>query len=1437
MPLTERDPNISGRSSRASNMSAASKGLHMGNPPRSDGFPAGPGVMSMLKTSTELGDLGGLTFSSSRMPAGMPRPTQRRSGGQLSVSSAHSQSSRPGSSHQQWPPTSSSGQRQGSMTNTLNLSVGYHDLRGSSNMNLPGIPALLPAARLPVDGRSFSMTHTAHPPYALPSQRSYSSLRHHEPLQRPRSPYHYPTRLKRPCYRPSSPALSDMSGRRSQGAGPNARLRSGRNHQAMASGGHHLPYPQIRNRSDTAVHAMYAQEQGRHPLQQTRVRSASTLRVPQSAPASIYHSDESSDPPSSSPPTPKDGYSMEVCFSPTTTQVVVGGPGSKGGDSPVMPLYYDYSEHYVDKETGQRQPESPVPVGFVHRIKALLEEKSVPDLVAAHPAVTHDIVHELPGSEPVVVQPEPVELPASPVAKRLTREMVLAALTPSSERSSVQTIPLVKPVEETKPIQNSKAESSVDSESISDGGAACSSADGLGRKGSVISDATSDSLEAAPSRLAAEVISKIPTLTSTPEKASEEGTHGAKRESIIISSPMPGSFPSSDSVEDMSSVDKTPEAPTMTRLPRPQSEFTPSNNTGSSLYSQLSTPPTRARPSSESGTTTIAVTDFAVRFSMPLNSKNKSLADLPSVESVMASSPPALGGAAPVNEPQRHSDMVTDAAIRFSMPQPSGQRPLSNCSTVEPPSASLATTITLASSSPVIVSPLPPSKHNTSSVSDSPISPISSGMEIQNAARTSTTHLSWPGHTPLARSSVIVREPEFAMSSSQDNSTTDLRFSTFRYAAGQLPDLKEEPHEDSSIASSRPQSFRFPLPRSAQKQGSVDTAKLFKDSPGPSTFRQSSRALLDSRVIPSLNFSSMNLIEKLNAALETRGSRSLSFDATRSDSCHDLSAVLPERPTSAGEMRAKYRSFFASLDELDAGAEQPSQQPGVKEEIPEAQKADNTSAEVVPAKRPYSPDPALITELNRLSIPSVNNLTQRLSEILPSLKRFCAEVDGVHVENIEDDEEVERVLDDIHKLGQRPPLKDQHSTMRLRALPGKSNLVVVEDDVYEELTHQKEKEKDFVKAALGEEVTEATNDSKPVSSGTDGQKTLSVISAKTGENRKTSLTEPEAPCAAVIRPRSGSALIDHDDTALSSVKSNLAARASSRSLNSAVSRPWNNEASYPWDESKPPVNICLPAPVHHRDGGRGPSRLRLRLSSSDSAIDSDAGKNRRSTTNGADDTASTEDTSKHTSTVRGSKKSLLASLTGKPGLLSSGFDTAGHATSPLLEDSSVQTVDPGDRYPTTGLTPPSNFNLAEVRSFFSDDSERTHNQQAMGTFRKRLTGLKLKSRAKDAAAAGAGAPPRSPLPRAQSAMEARSIDDGSQDLGMGQMRGGAGGSVKSFDGAGGMSKMEFQARKVADRIRNLWFKTGELFRNMSTRRRREREMEQAEWEGSMYSGV
>ena len=55
------------------------------------------------------------------------------------------------------------------------------------------------------DQRTFSMSQTSLVSYSLSNHRSYGNLR-------PRSPFAYPTRLKRPGYRPSSPALTDFNG-------------------------------------------------------------------------------------------------------------------------------------------------------------------------------------------------------------------------------------------------------------------------------------------------------------------------------------------------------------------------------------------------------------------------------------------------------------------------------------------------------------------------------------------------------------------------------------------------------------------------------------------------------------------------------------------------------------------------------------------------------------------------------------------------------------------------------------------------------------------------------------------------------------------------------------------------------------------------------------------------------------------------------------------------------------------------------------------------------------------------------------------------------------------------------------------------------------------------------------------------------------------------
>ena len=99
MPLAERDPNISGRSSRASNFSNGSKkggqsqGLgqvrpnhhsHHGsaipiNSNNNNRLDLSTGVMGMLRTTMEIGDVGSLAISSGRSSGYHHQRPNRRS--------------------------------------------------------------------------------------------------------------------------------------------------------------------------------------------------------------------------------------------------------------------------------------------------------------------------------------------------------------------------------------------------------------------------------------------------------------------------------------------------------------------------------------------------------------------------------------------------------------------------------------------------------------------------------------------------------------------------------------------------------------------------------------------------------------------------------------------------------------------------------------------------------------------------------------------------------------------------------------------------------------------------------------------------------------------------------------------------------------------------------------------------------------------------------------------------------------------------------------------------------------------------------------------------------------------------------------------------------------------------------------------------------------
>jgi hypothetical protein len=153
---------------------------------------------SMLKTTTETGEIGLFSIKPSRVPQSVNG--LRRFGGTFRDSA----SQRPrnlqsygttGIDDRRWLPS-------------------YARDASSEVISMYETASQKSASRVFDDpnSRSYSMTQT-YSTYSLSNHRSYARLRGQPEgstlLQRPRSPFAYPTRLKRPGFRPSSPALTD----------------------------------------------------------------------------------------------------------------------------------------------------------------------------------------------------------------------------------------------------------------------------------------------------------------------------------------------------------------------------------------------------------------------------------------------------------------------------------------------------------------------------------------------------------------------------------------------------------------------------------------------------------------------------------------------------------------------------------------------------------------------------------------------------------------------------------------------------------------------------------------------------------------------------------------------------------------------------------------------------------------------------------------------------------------------------------------------------------------------------------------------------------------------------------------------------------------------------------------------------------------------------
>ncbi|KAF2760792.1 hypothetical protein EJ05DRAFT_497355 [Pseudovirgaria hyperparasitica] len=1324
MPLTDRDPNVSGRTSRTSTTSTNSRGFAKSHGPKTDSVPGGAGVMSMLKTSTELGDLG--TFSgNSRLPP-LPRQSNRRSHtAHNSISSTHSHVSKHGSRHRPCP--SASSRRSTNSNGNGTVPQLSYELQTPALMGYTDCLAMLPPPAISKDARSFSLTNTE-PPISLSNQASFSSLRSHETISRPRSPFRYPTRLKRPGYRPVSPALSETNGfppgRHGQPAfvtafAPMPRTQHYAKPYPLQSK-ERMPFPEVSSRS-TNNHFTQFEEPSRDatfepaPVGVGMAPICSNLSISNgyttAAEDSSPDKQTSSNPPSSSAPTtPRDCSPYGLIHDPTVVRDVddSGGPTAQGG-----PLYYDYSEQYerlvrteqvFEPESDSQKP-LPVPFGFVHRIKTILEERGTSSL----PLVDGEnlpMIIEPSGPVPIAELPaedvvRPVELPADQKIKRITRELIVNALRSSDSGDDTGT-------SISTAIQNYIAQNeSVASGSNSDVAAIASSVyTSSEKRNSALSETPStQSASTAPEFLfeqhrkneMSRASPSVPLMRSGPRAATK--TCLTDTETII------------DATHGTLEHISEPSSPEVS--PRGQTQ-----------------PLSAMRPASEAPQCSPQVVHVEGRFSAPPCASTTTW-DVDTLTTPFV---------------HRMQAIITGDDI-FSEPSPTCNEDerveqSEHCETDWPP--------TFASNMQTLDRPIssPPAVHTRAAT-----------PTICYPDSNKVSHHTWSYRKPYASSSYNVQST-LHIPGYLDGASTDMKLSAFRYPGTCLSDVKEESQEGSSLTESQRTSFKFPRTQKLHTRYSVeDLRRSGRTSALSEPVRGSSIQVQETGMIPLLNFSQVDLISKMNEELEVRSLRSAD-GMSGMLSYRDFLMPMPCRPKSSKTIRERYKSFFASLDEMGHGVE-------------DSPTKRSRAADLCARSRSSSD---AMDEVKRLSIPSVGGLAYRLSELLPSFKRYCAPSTPVKSGCSPTEAEL--------SAGNGKVVHEQRSSRRLRALPGLSELVVLDDDVFERMTR---KPNERALTSLPEE---------------NGEIDLGTA----GDGKSTPIWELEAPLPAYLRVHTPPPIFEGDTTLDDSIRRSMAlAKLKTRSPRD--NRPWNNDNNYPWAGIEGQIEISLPEPVHSRQNSPQPV-VKTSLSMLDHQ---DTGSNEAldlHNISGVGGSTNQDDSGLHEPV----KRSVFGCIKDKMARSKPSCDTPtpmpAYSASPGIMGREDFAVDPGDRYPTTGLTPPSTFILDEVRSFFSDDSSQSRKRG----IRRHFTSFRSRTRIAPVSRLVSTKDRR--VDAGRNCSETPSVVNTAPDLeendalALGQ----------PFSGTSGMGRIEFRARKMVQRLKFILFKGRQWVRSLNTKR-------------------
>lgn len=1169
---------------------------------------------------------------------------------------------------------------------------------------------------------------------------------------------------------------------------------------------------------------------------------------------------------------------------------------------PVIPAkYFDYIDGLEkaaeDSEIEVHHPSVP-PSGFVQRVKAMLESRAAADAAAKREAEREyergqfdrpGEIYELAAAEPsrITVIEEfnaPVELPASPVLvaempaspvksmRRLTRDLVKAELAPSitelepsSKVAIVETPSPLKPSELAAHEEHDTFEpSALNDEPAERDSPLPSSPPEMQHKGSITESVASTGGRSKVSGIDFAVHFSPPSETEATATDLGETETESRDPFALDADTITAQHKEGRELPSHPDSDDTPTEPVSPLLPgeavdrfsavSPIQEETmgidetimglhndssPSDNRSkrakNAHLDENQPPPTPRTPRTYSKSVhlpqpngTPTESNVSNRLSLP--------ADLSQI------------GDTTINTT---TDATTDVAVRFSLPQNTvtlGRPQIVHIASSTPPKDDAVAL------KPAFHAPDRQRRHGSVTFEDE-VAPLKLSKKTEQHRQSQSL-----GAIALRNKAQPTRGPSpFEEQSDSDRgsreSTTDMRFSGInfirnKYPSTHLPGLKEESSEDMSINTHRQSTdiangLQFQLPariaavkamQERRQQELQDKAKLRDARPRPHP--DAGRPLAETRDLPSLNFSRMDLIDKLNDALQVRTSKSMDVVARR-----DLPAIYhpsPQRPQSTDPtLWDRYTSFFNKPEDFPAEVEEDDQLSDDEiEEVsevsikPESRRHSKTASEAESAKRPLSPEERMLnvaTQVNRLSIPSVNGLSERLSELLPCLR-------DLNPDSVLANDRFAHAFDDVHSIGQVHSARPG-TVLSTRTSAGFRTLAERAEEFVKNGTHDSV----IPRRALG-----LDKDLPPLP----GSLSLSKVSAIPSADGKASylsgsISAPsditnflERPASALLRGKSP--LTEDEVRNLLPPEMNPIARGSKRSLivSSLSSRPWNLDENYPWARSNLHIDLTAPDQVHHRDGlaaevarHRGTKSLDCTLTG-DLLGNTTSGIDIGSITTDLDATASlttlqltgvsTQHARKH------SKRSMLGSLKLKMGLGHSHHDdtTRSLPTSPGLRTVDEPSHNPGDRYPTTALTPPVGFNLDEVRSYFSDDSSESNKERKTPKGR-RWTGLKSKHKGGH-----------------QDPTRAQSLDGGLDnahpyDAGsMNERTGIESSAAYTLDGIG-MGKTEFRIKRFGEKLRVLFAKGGELIRSLSTRSRtRKSARERDEWlSDSLYSGV